>query len=261
VTAGALLPRTSADVHRARPRVFTAGSRADRARTLGEAVQQRPPATGRLTGASSTLRSPMTVQPTSSASTPSATTTSMSPMTVPRSGSTTSASVRSARRSTRTSPIPPGRPACGPARRPSGTRSACCVTRSSRTTTRPPGRSGGRRARRPTGSRPWTTGSAMLRGEIRLVDLEPIRGSEAGKRRPAVVVSDDRANAAAARLGRGVVTVVPVTSNSTRVLPFQTLLRARDTACRSTARRRRSRSAPSPSSASVPCSGRCPRRR
>ena len=69
----------------------------------------------------------------------------------------------------------------------------------------------------------------MLRGEIRLVDLEPIRGSEAGKRRPAVVVSDDRANAAAARLGRGVVTVVPVTSNSTRVLPFQTLLRARDT--------------------------------
>ncbi len=66
----------------------------------------------------------------------------------------------------------------------------------------------------------------MLRGEVRLVDLEPIRGSEAGKRRPAVVVSNDRANAVASRLGRGVVTVVPVTSNTTRVFPFQTLLPA-----------------------------------
>ena len=69
----------------------------------------------------------------------------------------------------------------------------------------------------------------MLRGEIRLVDLEPIRGSEAGKRRPAVVVSNDRANTTAARLGRGVVTVVPVTSNTARVFPFQTLLPAEDT--------------------------------
>jgi mRNA interferase MazF len=64
----------------------------------------------------------------------------------------------------------------------------------------------------------------MLRGEIRLVDLEPVRGSEADKRRPAVIVSNDRANTAAERLGRGVVTVVPVTSNVTRVYPFQTLL-------------------------------------
>ena len=67
----------------------------------------------------------------------------------------------------------------------------------------------------------------MRRGEIRLVDLEPVRGSEAGKRRPAVVVSHDRANAAAARLGRGVVTVVPVTSNVARIFPFQVLLPAR----------------------------------
>jgi mRNA interferase MazF len=66
----------------------------------------------------------------------------------------------------------------------------------------------------------------MLRGEIRLIDLEPVRGSEANKRRPAVVVSNDRANAAAVRLGRGVITVVPVTSNITRVYPFQTLLPA-----------------------------------
>lgn len=64
----------------------------------------------------------------------------------------------------------------------------------------------------------------MLRGEIRLIDLEPTRGSEANKRRPAVVVSNDRANATAERLARGVVTVVPITGNTARVFPFQTLL-------------------------------------
>ncbi len=69
----------------------------------------------------------------------------------------------------------------------------------------------------------------MLRGEIRLVDLDPVRGSEASKRRPAVIVSNDRANSIAARLGRGVVTVVPVTSNTDRVFPFQALLPARAT--------------------------------
>ena len=72
----------------------------------------------------------------------------------------------------------------------------------------------------------------MLRGEIRLTDLEPVRGSEAAKRRPAVVVSNDRANAVAERAGRGVVTVVPVASNITRVFPFQTLLAAEATGLR-----------------------------
>lgn len=72
----------------------------------------------------------------------------------------------------------------------------------------------------------------MLRGEIRLTDLEPARGSEANKRRPAVVVSNDKANATAARLGRGVITVVPVTSNVTQVFPFQALLPADQTGLR-----------------------------
>ncbi|GAB3318467.1 type II toxin-antitoxin system toxin endoribonuclease MazF9 [Geodermatophilus aquaeductus] len=72
----------------------------------------------------------------------------------------------------------------------------------------------------------------MLRGEIRLVDLLPMRGNETGKRRPAVVVSNDRANATAARLGRGVVTVVPITSNTTRVFPFQSLLPSEATGLR-----------------------------
>lgn len=69
----------------------------------------------------------------------------------------------------------------------------------------------------------------MRRGEIRLVDLEPVRGSEADKLRPAVVVSNDGANQAAERLGRGVVTVVPVTSNLARVHPFQVVLPASET--------------------------------
>lgn len=72
----------------------------------------------------------------------------------------------------------------------------------------------------------------MLRGEIRLVDFEPVRGSEANKRRPAVVVSNDTANAVVARLQRGVVTVVPVTSNIARVFPFQVLLPAQESGLR-----------------------------
>jgi len=79
---------------------------------------------------------------------------------------------------------------------------------------------------------PQPTDSFMLRGEIRLTDLEPVRGSEANKRRPAVIVSNDRANASAARHGRGVITIVPVTSNVTRVLPFQTLPPAEETGLR-----------------------------
>ena len=69
----------------------------------------------------------------------------------------------------------------------------------------------------------------MLRGEIRLVDLDPSQRGEAGKRRPAVVVSNDGANTTAARLGHGVVTVVPVTSNVDRVYPFQVLLPGAET--------------------------------
>lgn len=72
----------------------------------------------------------------------------------------------------------------------------------------------------------------MLRGEIRLTDLEPALAGEADKRRPAIIVSNDRANATAARLGRGVVTIVPVTSNVTRVFPFQVLLPAEETGIR-----------------------------
>ena len=62
-----------------------------------------------------------------------------------------------------------------------------------------------------------------------MVNLGSVVGAEAARRRPAVIVSNDGANTSAARLGRGVVTVVPVTSNTERVYPFQVLLDAADT--------------------------------
>jgi mRNA interferase MazF len=69
----------------------------------------------------------------------------------------------------------------------------------------------------------------MRRGEIVTVSLDPARGSEASRTRPAVIVSNDAANATATRLRRGVITVVPVTSSTARVYPFQVLLPARQT--------------------------------
>lgn len=69
----------------------------------------------------------------------------------------------------------------------------------------------------------------MRRGDIVSVDFDPAQGSEANKTRLAVVVSNDAANDTATRLGRGIVTVVPVTSNITRVYPFQVLLPAHQT--------------------------------
>jgi mRNA interferase MazF len=66
----------------------------------------------------------------------------------------------------------------------------------------------------------------IRRGEIYAIDFDPVRGAEANKSRPAVIVSNDGANATAARLGRGVITVIPITSNVERVYPFQVLLPA-----------------------------------
>jgi mRNA interferase MazF len=66
----------------------------------------------------------------------------------------------------------------------------------------------------------------MRRGQVWLVNLEPVRGSEAAKTRPCVVVSNDGGNAAAVRTGEGVVTVAPLTSNVARVWPFQVFVPA-----------------------------------
>ncbi|WP_283250168.1 type II toxin-antitoxin system PemK/MazF family toxin [Antribacter soli] len=66
----------------------------------------------------------------------------------------------------------------------------------------------------------------MRRGDIWFVDLDPARGSEANKVRPVVIVSNDARNRGASKSGRGVLTVVPLTKSTARVLPFQVLVRA-----------------------------------
>ncbi len=66
----------------------------------------------------------------------------------------------------------------------------------------------------------------MRRGEIYLVNLDPTKTGEANKQRPAVIVSNDGANSTAERSGRGVVTVVPMTSMVERIYPFQVLIPA-----------------------------------
>ena len=69
----------------------------------------------------------------------------------------------------------------------------------------------------------------MQRSEIRLINLDPVIGNEAAHTRPGVIVSNDGANTTAARLGRGVITIVPVTSNTNHIYPFQVLLPANET--------------------------------
>lgn len=66
----------------------------------------------------------------------------------------------------------------------------------------------------------------MLRSEIRLIEFGEAMPSESAYRRPAVIVSNDGANTTAARLGRGVITVVPLTSNVATIYPFQILIAA-----------------------------------
>ncbi|MDJ0378380.1 type II toxin-antitoxin system PemK/MazF family toxin [Cryobacterium sp. PH31-L1] len=65
----------------------------------------------------------------------------------------------------------------------------------------------------------------MRRGEVRLVSLDPALPGEASKTRPCIVVSNDAANTAASRFGRGSVTIVPLTSSTGLAHPdFQILV-------------------------------------
>ena len=63
----------------------------------------------------------------------------------------------------------------------------------------------------------------MKRGDVWYTNLEPAIGVEADKTRPVVIVSRDANNEAVAELGRGVITVVPMTSNTSSVYPFEVL--------------------------------------
>jgi mRNA interferase MazF len=67
----------------------------------------------------------------------------------------------------------------------------------------------------------------MRRGDIWDVDLEPARGSEANKStRPVVIVARDPQVRRTSTLGRGVITIVPLTTSTSRIAEFQTLLPA-----------------------------------
>jgi len=63
----------------------------------------------------------------------------------------------------------------------------------------------------------------MKRGEIYYAQLNPTVGSEMGKRRPVLVISNDINNYAASTI-----TILPITSNVTNIYPFEVLLQPRD---------------------------------
>jgi len=61
----------------------------------------------------------------------------------------------------------------------------------------------------------------IRRGDVFLVNLNPVVGSEVGKTRPAIVVQNDLANRSSPTI-----TIIPVSSSTERVFPFQVRLSA-----------------------------------
>ena len=64
----------------------------------------------------------------------------------------------------------------------------------------------------------------MRHGDIYFAALDPALGSDEQKTRPGIIVSNDLANRASS-----LVTVIPMTSNRTRVFPFEVALETNDT--------------------------------
>ena len=63
----------------------------------------------------------------------------------------------------------------------------------------------------------------MKRGEIYFANLNPTIGSEIRKKRPVLIVSNNANNKAATTI-----TVVPITSNTNKVYPFEVLMEVND---------------------------------
>lgn len=56
----------------------------------------------------------------------------------------------------------------------------------------------------------------IKRRDVFLVNLDPVVGSEVGKTRPAIIVQNDLANRSSPT-----VTIIPISSSTERVFPFQ----------------------------------------
>lgn len=63
----------------------------------------------------------------------------------------------------------------------------------------------------------------MKRGEIYFAYLDPTVGSKIRKKRPILIVSNNANNKTASA-----VTVVPITSNTTKIYPFEVLFETKD---------------------------------
>lgn len=60
----------------------------------------------------------------------------------------------------------------------------------------------------------------LKRGDVVWVELDPAIGSEIKKTRPAIIISNDAQNKAGKRL-----IIAPLTSNTKKVYPFETMVR------------------------------------
>ncbi|MHB1947769.1 MAG: type II toxin-antitoxin system PemK/MazF family toxin [Gammaproteobacteria bacterium] len=63
----------------------------------------------------------------------------------------------------------------------------------------------------------------MKRGEIYYANLDPTIGAEIKKKRPVLVISNDANNKASSTI-----TVIPITSNTNKIYPFEVLLEQKD---------------------------------
>ena len=73
------------------------------------------------------------------------------------------------------------------------------------------------------GGSPRCSDCRTRKGDIYYANLSPTVGSETDKRRPVLIVSNDANNRAAST-----VTILPLTSNVSRVYPFEVLLNLED---------------------------------
>jgi len=71
----------------------------------------------------------------------------------------------------------------------------------------------------------------MKRGDIYFANLDPTIGSEINKKRPVLIVSNNANNKVSTTI-----TVVPITSNITKVYPFEVLLEMNSTGLKKTSK-------------------------